>query len=59
MKPLEEIKNQVAVKHGYSDWEHILFNERWKFTDEVAEEYARQCCESKLRRVVSSLKNME
>lgn len=57
MKNIEEIKNEVAVKHGYVDFKHIkgcilLGKIDPSFVEyilnEIAEEYAKQCCQTQI-----------
>lgn len=58
MKTIEEIKNEVAVKHGYKDWlelchhyQYVEFshNEFNGYLNEVATEYAKQCCDEQIK----------
>lgn len=52
MKTIEEIKNEIAVKHGYKDYNHAYMNMRSiaisEFIDEVAEQYAKQRCDEQI-----------
>lgn len=56
---LEEIKNQVAVKYGYKDWEWFPFEERGRRVDEVATEYAKQCCDEQIKACAEGIENLE
>ena len=47
MKTIEQIKNDVAVKHGYKDWNNIMRGAQFLFIDEVATEYAKKILENK------------
>lgn len=59
MKTLEEIKNKVAVNAGYENWINIMFYHNsgmvissYQFSliiNQVAEEYARQCCTEQIK----------
>lgn len=42
MKNLAEIKNEVARRRGYPDWENFVMS----IIDEATLEYAKQCCEA-------------
>lgn len=51
MRTIEQIKNEVAQRHGYADWydtysEPIGFEEREKLTNEAILEYAKQSKEA-------------
>lgn len=48
MKSIEEIKNQVAVRHGFKKWSHIPMVKKGLYIDEVAYEYAKQCCQTQI-----------
>lgn len=54
MKLIEEIKNSVAVKYGFENFNRFanncididLFND---IINEVAEQYAKQCCDEQIK----------
>lgn len=59
MKNLEVIKNEVAVKNRYGKWDDIMFYHNGggsslsaeklsNMVNEVAEEYAKQCCDEQI-----------
>lgn len=57
MKNLEEIKEGVAIKHGFKNWfsltnhcwQNLQFKRLHDCEDEVAEEYAKQCCDEQIK----------
>jgi len=57
MKTIEEIKNEVAVKHGCTNWIILVrkVNCGISYTDfinienEVATKYAKQCCDEQIK----------
>lgn len=59
MKTIEEIKNEVAVKNRYGKWDDIMFYHNGggsslsaeklsNMVNEVAEEYAKQRCQTQI-----------
>jgi len=46
---LEQIKNQVAKKHGFKAWKDVGVIYRYIYTDEIAEYYAQQCCDEQIK----------
>ena len=49
MKTLEEIKDEVAIKHGFDDWKQTMHRTGRPFLiemmEEVAHKHAKQMCE--------------
>jgi len=52
MKSLEEIKNEVAVKHGYKDWHDAdlctSYDQSDALVSEAMQEYAKQLCDEQI-----------
>lgn len=48
MKTIDEIKDQIAKKHGYDSWNSVLYlcTQVWlnELENEAMQEYARVCC---------------
>lgn len=58
MKTIEEIKNEVALKHGYDNWPDLIcqmLHVGWRMTaflkyeNEAIQEYAKQCCDEQIK----------
>lgn len=64
MKSIEQIKNEVAVKNGYADWLDLMTQYKLElkisysrlnlYIDEVADKYAKQCCEEQIKACAES-----
>lgn len=66
MKTIEEIKNEVAVTYKYSSWENLIielilnsfeYSRFQRIENEVATEYAKQCCEAQKEACCIALKD--
>ena len=53
MKTIEEIKNEVAVKHGYKNWHDAdlctSYDQSDALVTEAMQEYAKQCCDEQIK----------
>lgn len=59
MKTLEEIKDEVAIKHGFKDFESIHmydFNGDW--IDDIAKSYTSEVAKEVLKRVAERAKTI-
>lgn len=62
MKTIEEIKNEVAKKHGYDNWTDLIcqmlhvgwrMTEFLKYENEAMQEYAKQCCDEHEKNILA------
>lgn len=61
MKNIEEIKNEVAVKHGFDEWDIYSFNRSNgtnidAMVNEVAIEHSKQCCDEQIKSCSNEVK---
>ena len=60
MKTIEEIKNEVAVKHGYKDWRDAdlctSYDQSDALVSEAMQEYAKQRCDEQILQCAEVLK---
>lgn len=55
MKTIEEIKNEISVKYGYhsfSDALEMSVCDIGEMVNELAETYAKQCCDEQIKACV-------
>ena len=63
MKKIEEIKNEVAVKHGYKDWHDAdlctSYDQSDALVSEAMQEYAKQRCDEDQSRNKELIETLE
>jgi len=59
MKTLEEIKNEVAIEHGYRDWNHVLLESSLvtieSLMDGVTRRYALEVAKEALKNAAENV----
>lgn len=56
MKTLDEIKNEAAVKHGYTSWNWLPDSNKARCVDFIAQEHAKQVAEAQRDKIANRLK---
>jgi hypothetical protein len=48
---IEEIQNEVAIKHGFKSWDDLMtYRYASRYVTEVCKRYASECCKATLEK---------